>query len=440
METISALRSNTIRIWKHEGFQKYFKNTSWMFAGRIFSLAISFFVGIYIARYLGPMNYGLMNYAISFVGLFGFMASLGIDEIVNREIVKDHDLKDKIIGTAFFIKLFGSFSAIFSIFIISILTANDFFTFILIILFSLHYIPQAFNVIETYFQSQVLSKNVVKAQILSGLISAVLKLLVIFLNKGIFWLLFIYVFEIGLIALFLVIAFLKSGHHFKNWRFDKDIAKSLLSNSWPIILSSLSVGIYMKIDQVMINQLMNNESTGIYAVAVKLSEIFYIIPVIIASSVFPAIVSSLQISNEKFENRIRNLYFLMFWLSTFIAIVISLLSNQIVDILFGEQYQKSAIVLQIYTWTLITVSMGTVLGKYLITKNLTKVLLYTATLGAISNILLNIILIPRIGLTGAALSTIISYLITNISIILFKQSRPHFVIMLKSIFVINNKV
>ncbi|MFA7193551.1 MAG: flippase [Candidatus Paceibacterota bacterium] len=439
MKNLLAIKGKTTEIWRHQGFQKYFKNTGWLFAGRIFSLAISFFVGIYVARYLGPSNYGLMSFAISFVGIFGVLSSLGIDEIVNREIVKNHNIKDKIIGTAFFIKISGSVLAIFFIFLASFAITDEMFTLILIWLFSLHYVPQAFNVIETYFQSQVLSKKIVKAQILSGIISAVLKLGVILLNKGIFWLLFIYVVEIALVALFLIVAFLKSGHHFKNWKFDKKIALSLLRDSWPMILSGLSVGVYMKIDQIMINHFLNNEATGIYAISVKLSEIWYLIPTIIGASIFPAIINSLSVSNEKFESRLSKLYFVMFWSSLIFSAVVSIFAQKIITLLFGEQYIGATPVLQVYIWSLVAVSLGIVIGKYLIAKNLTKITLYTTIIGALLNIVLNIILIPKMGIAGAAYATIISYLVVNFSIVLFKDSRAHFLLITKSIFNLNYK-
>ncbi|MEI7513369.1 MAG: oligosaccharide flippase family protein, partial [bacterium] len=199
--------------WQHAGFQKYLKNTGWMFGGRFISLGISFFVGIYIARYLGPSNYGLLSYVTSFVGLFAFLASFGIDGIVSREIIKDHDKKDELIGTGFYIKIIGSLLAILSVFVISLFTTRDIFTLGLIWIFSLSFIPQAFNIVEIYFQSQVLSKKVVTAQVVSNVCSAILKLSVIFLNKGIFWLTLIFIVEASIYGAILLFNYRKFGNH-----------------------------------------------------------------------------------------------------------------------------------------------------------------------------------------------------------------------------------
>lgn len=422
-----------IKKWNHAGFQKYLKNTGWMFGGRMFNLCLSFFVGVYIARYLGPSNYGLLNYAISFVGLFSFLSSFGIEGIVSREIIKNNTPKDVLLGTSFFIKLFGSFVAITTIVIVSLLTTKDSFTLILIFLFSLSYIPQAFNVIETYFQSQVLSKNIVKAQFISALISTILKLCVIFLNKGVFWLLSIYIVETTLFALFLLIAFRKNGNYFTHWRFNKKIALNLLKDSWPLMLSSIAIGIYMKIDQVMIKSILGNEQVGIYAVAVKLSEAWYFVPMIITASLSPAIIKAKEISIELFNNRLSKLYFLMFWLSTSIALITTVLAYPIIKILFGNQYLAASTTLQIYVWAGIAVSLGVAVGQYILANNLMKITLYNTLLGAGINVVLNIILIPQMGINGAAIATLISYTLSTSGIFIFSKTRKHGLLMLKSI-------
>jgi len=419
--------------WAHAGFQKYLKNTSWMFFGRIFMLGISFLVGVYIARYLGPSNYGLLNYVTSFVGLFGFLASFGIDSIVSREIIKNHDKKDQIIGTGFYLKIFGGLLAIICVFIISFFTINDIFTLSLIWLFSLNFIPQAFNIIETYFQSQILSRKVVTAQIASNIISALLKIIIIILGKGIFWLMIIYIVETSIYALLLLLSFSKFGDYINKWKFNTDIAKNILKDSWPLMLSAVAFGVYMKIDQVMIKNMLGNEQTGIYAVAVKLSEIWYFIPSIICASIFPVIIKTITISKEFFENRMRKLYFLMFWLAFAIALLTTLFSHLIISVLFGVEYLKAATVLQIYIWAGIGVFWGVAINQYLLASNLTKISFYNTLTGAVINIILNMILIPKMGINGAAIATVISYTLATFGIFISKKSRGHGLLILKSI-------
>ena len=415
------------------GFQKYFKNTGWLFFGRVFMLGISFFVGAYIARYLGPSNYGLLNYVVSFVGLFAFLASFGVESIVSREIIKDHSKKDEIIGTAFYIKLTGSLIAIASVFLVSIFITKDIFTLGLIWLFSLNFIPQSFNILETYFQSQVLSKKVVFAQIISNLVSTLLKIICLTQNKGIFWLTVIFIIETSVYAALLLFSFRKFGNHIRKWRFNKNIALSLLRDSWPLMLSAIAISIYMDIDQVMIKNMLGNEQAGIYAVAVKLSEVWYFIPSIICASVFPAIVNAMKTSKELFESRLKKLYFTMFWISFGIALFTTVFSRLIIVILFGSKYLGAISTLQIYVWGGIGVSLGIAVGQYIISNNLTRIGLLNTIWGAILNIGLNLILIPRIGIKGGAIATVVSYTIATFGIFFYKKTRGHGILVIKSI-------
>lgn len=420
-------------VFEHGGFKKYFFNTGWLLLGRIFSLGISFLIGVYIARYLGPAHYGLFSYVISFVGLFAFLTSFGIDGIVNREIIKNPDNTNEITGTAFYIKIIGSLLAIFSVFVVSFFTVKDPFTLLLICLFSFSFIPQAFNVIEIYFKSQVLAKKIATAQILASIISTLLKILCIVLGKGIFWLVIIFVIEAFIYASISIFLFTKIGNHLKKWKFNFSRAKLILKDSWPLMFAIIAVGVYMKIDQVMIKNILGNEQAGIYAVAVKLSELWYFVPTLICASVFPALTKAMNISKDFFENRIKKLYFLMFWLSFFIALVTTFFAHWIIKIIFGIPYLGATGTVQIYVWAGISVSLGIVIGQYWLVNNFTKIYFYTTLMGAIVNIAINIILIPRMGINGAAIATLISYTVVVFGLFVFKKTRNHGFLMLKSI-------
>jgi len=420
-------------ILNHEGFKRYFANTGWLFFGQMFSLITSFFIGVWLVRYLGPEKYGLFNYVISFVGLFAFLSSFGIDSITGREIIKDYNKKDEIIGTGFYMKILGGALAVVIVFIVSLITTKDFFTLELIWIFSFNFILQAFNIIESYFQSQVLSKKVVTAQIISGMISTILKILCIVLSKGILLLVIICLVETSVYVSVLIFSFKRLGNHIKKWKFNINIAKSLLKDSWPLMLSSVAIGIYMKIDQVMIKNMLGNEQSGIYAVAVKLSEVWYFVPTLICTSLSPAIIKAMSISKELFEGRMKKLYFLMFWLAVLVAFFMTIFAYPIIKLLFGTPYIEAVTALKIYVWAGIGVSLGVAVAQYIIANNLTKITFYNTMLGALLNVVLNILLIPRMGINGAALATLISYTLAMFGIFIFRESRSQGFLILKSI-------
>lgn len=437
--TVDFISNSLSDIGTKEGFKKYLKNTGWLFIGKISGMIASFFVGVYVARYLGPSQYGLLSYAVSFAGLFSIFTSLGIDSILNRELVSHPEEKDELLGSGFMIKIIGSIIAIMSIVISLFFIKTDILTNTLILISASTFIFSAFGVIDIYFQSQVLAKNTVKIQIMSLIITTILKLLFIFLNFGIIYFAIVYLIDIFIISIGFVLSYKKTGQKIFKWKVKKDLIIMLLKNSWPMILSGAAITIYMKIDQVMITNMLGNEANGLYSVAVKLSEVWYFIPALICSSIFPSIVQAKKGNPIMYENRLKKLYSLMFYLSVSIAIIISSFSGIIITSLFGNEYLGAINVLKIHIWAGVGVFIGYALSQYMIIENYTKIFLYTTIIGAIINIILNIILIPKIGIVGAAIATAVSYILQSLSIIFFKKTKNQLKILLKSIFLLKNE-
>jgi len=405
-------------IFKHNGFRRYFINTGWMFLGQIFSLIVSFFIGVWIARYLGPENYGILNYAVAFVGLFGFIASLGIDSILNRELIKTPEKRDVLLGTAFKLKVVGGIAAL-ALAVISILMSQTTLLIqFLVIIFSFNFILQAINVISIYFQSKVESKNNVKVSIISTLISSVLKVGVILLDKGVIWIMLVYILDFVWQWINFVYVYKRQGLKIRDWKFDNDLAKKILKNSWPLILAQAAGYIYLKVDQVIIGLMLGNYEVGLYAVAVKVTEIWYFIPSIICSSLFPAIINAKLTDVKAYKKRLSNLYVLMFILSLIIAITITFLAKPIMTVLFGNNYLESVAILKIYIWSSVGLFLTVAVNQYLISENSVKTIFWFNFLSMIINIGLNIWLIPLIGLLGAAWATLISYFVIPISVLI----------------------
>jgi O-antigen/teichoic acid export membrane protein len=412
--------------WAHAGFQKYLRNTSWLLLSRIVSLAISFFVGAYIARYLGPQNYGSLNYIVSFVGLFSFIASMGVDSILVRDLVKYPEKRDLLMGTSFVLKFFGGLLAILITAVASTFLSADPLTRMFIFFFSFTLIIQAVGVTESFFQANVLAKKSVTVQISASIISAFLKLVCIGLGAGLFSFIFLYIIESILGAIGLLIAYKSMKLSLFSWKFDKTLAISLLKDSWPLLLSGATAIISLRLDQVMIGKLLGSYSAGIYAVAVKLSEMWYFIPGLIISSVLPAIINSKRVSESLHYSRYRKLYTIMFILPLLLSLGISFVAEPLIHILFGYAYNASVPILIIYIWSGIPIFLWSVLGQVLIIENNTKIHFFITTTGALLNIILNIVLIPTLGIPGAAYATLISYTFIILVAFIFKPTRTHF--------------
>ncbi len=414
------------------GFKKYFVNTGWLFFENILGMAVTFLVGVYVVRYLGPANFGLLSYAGSFVGLFVALATLGLDGIVVRELVKDEKNRDELLGTTFILKIIGSVLLLGIITILVNFTKNDSLTNLLIFIIAIGTVFQSFNVINFYFQSKVLSKYTVFVNVFSTILCAFIKLLLIYFNMGLIYFAMVTLLQSIILASGFVAMYIKQKLNLFSWRPKLDLAKKLLGDSWPLILSGISISIYMKIDQVMIKNMLDAKAVGNYAVAVRISELWYFIPMAITNSVFPAIINAKKISEKLYYERLQKLYTLMTWLAIGIALPMTFLANDIIRILFGIQYQSASGVLRIYVWAGVFVFLGVASSQYLLAENYTKISFLTTFMGAVINIILNIILISKLGINGAAIATVISYFVSVFLIVLVPKTYKNSILMFKS--------
>jgi len=405
----------------HSGYKRYFLNTSWMFGGQLFSLLISFFVSTWVARYLGPQNYGILSYSTAFVGIFSFISSLGIDGILNRDLINTPEKRDQLMGTSFYLKLIGGTVAFFVSVISVLIFQSDPLIKLLVILFSFSFILQSFNIIGNYFNAEVKAKNNVKTVLFATVISSTLKVFTILLGKGIIWIILIYLLDVLWQGIGFIVSYNNYCLKIKNWNFDKNLAIKILKNSWPLMFASAASFIYLKIDQVMIGSILGNYEVGIYAAAAKLAEVWYFIPGIICTSLFPAIINAKKTGIDLYRNRLKKLYILMIIISVAMAIPITILAKPIIYTLFGSGYMESVNILRIYIWSSIGLFLSVAIGQYLVTENSVKTIFILNLITMVINIILNLIFIPIWGLVGSAFATLISYFIIPIYVFGIKK-------------------
>lgn len=428
---------NTKINFSSEAFKKYFANTSWMLAEKVVRSFIAFFVGIYLARYLGPNQYGLLSYAISFAGLFSSFANLGMDQIVVRELVKYPEKKDTILGTVFRLRIVGSFVAIFLVTITAYLIKEPTYNLTLILIISSATIFQSLGVVELFYQSRVEAKKNVYAQSTSFFITSILKILLIIFEQPLLYFAIVHLTEFILLSIGYYIVYRTNNLSLSDWKYNGKTAVSLFKDSWPLVLSGVVIIIYMKIDQVMIKNLMTVTDVGYYAVAVKLCEAWYFVAITISTSLFPAIVNAKAINESLYLSRLQKLYDILALIAIGIAIPVTLFSDFIIQILFGSQYQPAASVLSIYIWAALATFLGVASSQYLISENLTKLAFWRTLLGMIVNVIMNLILIPVYGINGAAISTLVSFSVSVFAIYFDKKSRLQFFMMMRAVLLIN---
>jgi O-antigen/teichoic acid export membrane protein len=379
-----------------------------MFFEQMLRMMTGLLVGVWVARYLGPTQYGLFGYAIAFAALFSSIAKLGLDNIVVRDLVYEPLKRNTLMGTAFYLKLFGAIAMLGVIAVAIQFTTNDAVTNLYIFIIAAGAIFQSVEVVDFYFQSRVLSNIISICKLAQLLISSVIKIYLIVISAGLFWFVLVSLIDQIMLSIALFVAYKrqKLGGFFNH--FNWIVARKMLRDSWPLILSGLVIVIYMRIDQVMIKEMLGEKEVGVYTAAVRLSEIWYFIPTLITSSMFPSIINAKKDSNEQYSSRLQKIFTFLVWVSIFIAFLVTLLGNWLVIFLYGVEYQEASQALMIHTWGGVFVALGVASASWYVAENLQRYAFYRTASGAVLNIFLNLVLIPKYGISGAAIATVIA--------------------------------
>lgn len=422
------------RISHRPNLVKIVDNLSWLFVDKLLRMGVGLLVWVWVARYLGPEQFGLFSFASAFVGMFGAVAGLGLQSIVVRDIVRDPACKEETLGSAAVLQLLGgllSYGCVLgSIFW---LRPDDTLAKLLVVVLGSIMLFRFSDVALYWFESQVLSKYIVWVQNGCFLIFAAIKVGLIVSNAPLLAFAWATAAEALIVALLILVMLGLRGPKLQQLRFSLLRAKTLLVDSWPLLLSSIAIMVYMKIDQIMLGQMLGDDAVGIYSAALRISEVWYFIPMMIVASVFPAILEAKKRDAGQYLQRLQRLYDLMVWLSIAIALPMTFISTPIVVALFGSAYADSGPVLAIHIWASVFVFLGVASSQWFVAENRQILSFQRTVLGAVINIALNYILIPKFGVLGAAYATVLAQAsVCFFYDLLQKETRPMFVMKLKS--------
>jgi PST family polysaccharide transporter len=412
-------------IAQRPGVQKIIANTGWLFVDKFAMLACGFLVGALVARYLGPEQYGIYNYALAFVALFAPLVEVGLRDIIIRDVLRAPEDKDEILGTAFVLQLAGSLLALLlAIGIGQITGPEDSLTRWLVAILATRFAFQALSDTPDYwFQSKVQSKYTVWARNIALVLMAVVRIGLVFSGAPLIAFAWAALCEVLVFTVVLLAFHRLSGQILTTWRVSFPRAKRLLKNSWPLLISAFSITVYMKIGQVMLGNMVDKQTLGLYAAAARLSELWYFIPVAIASSFYPAIISSRENhSGAVYRKRIQLLFDIMAGISYAIVVPLVLLAPILVETLFGSYYAKAGPILRVQAWILLFTPLGIVRSRWLMVEDMVRFSMLVTILGAITSVALNFVLIPRYGAMGVAAAVTLSQVVsTYLSSLLSKR-------------------
>jgi len=407
---ISILAVLRRRIAHRPNLVKIVDNIGWLFFDKLLRMGAGLFVGVWVARYLGPEQFGLLSFAQAFTGLFGAIAALGLQGIAVRDIVRNPDCTRETLGTAAVLQLMGGLVAYLLILVvISYLRSDDAIARTVVAILCSIMLLEASKVAVFWFESQVQSKYTVWVQNSVFLVFAAVKVALILQQATLIAFVWATLVEAVVVAFILLSVMSLRGPALSTLRLSVGRAKSLLRDSWPLVFSAIAIMIYMKIDQIMLGQMVGDEAVGIYSAATRISEVWYFIPMAITASVFPAILEAKTRSEDQYYARLQKLYDVMTLISVGVALPMTFLSTLIVASLFGEAYVEAGPVLAIHAWAAVFVFLGVASSQWFLSENRQILSLQRTALGAIANVMLNLWLIPVYGAMGAALATVLSY-------------------------------
>lgn len=422
-----------------QAFDKYLKNTGWLLMARVGSLLIKMLVtAVVLPNYLGDAQTGILNYPLVLVSFFVAASSLGTDSLVTRELLVHPQQHHTILGSAFRLRLFAGFAAIPLIYLAYLFIAYYApeppaapLNYVAIV--SLMCVAQSVNIIDCYFQSIAKGKFIMYVQVGANLLSALLKLVLILSDAPLTAFVWMLLADAILLSLGYLYVYRAQRHNPFHWKFDRAVALNLLKHSWPLALSSVFVTLYMKIDQLMLDAFWGKSALGVYATVVTLSEGWYFFPMALVAALFPALMHARRDDPARYQKRLQQLYELMVIISVGIALIITFAAPYIYQWLYKPEFYIGAPTLAIHIWAGVFVFLGTASGQYLIAESLTRISFLRTAIGALTNVLLNLWLLPRYGMNGAAVATLLAYFISTFSVLLIPRTRQHGFSMLKAL-------
>lgn len=411
-----------------------------MLFDRIIRLGGGFLVMVLLARYLGPESFGWLSYSMAVVAMVTVIAGAGLNDILVKHLVELKVESGVTIGTALLLQFIASLVAV----IVAIIVAFSFQgenspTSTLIVILTLPLILHVSCVARGWFESRLESRYVVLSEIPVFIVMALLKLALIFVNAPLMLIASIIAVEAILMSIAIIFVFLKKSRILPKLGLSLLHMSRLLKESFPLFLSGVAIIIYMRTDQIMIAHMVGMAEVGVYSAALLFSESWYVLPIIFAASVFPGVLRNKLQFNKKFRNKnllisVQHQFDCIVAVGLILAVMITLVSPLLVVWFFGHDYVSAIDVLQIHIWTVVFVSLGVLGSKYMISIGLQKEIFNRTAICLSINVLLNFLVIPRYGVTGAAFTTLFTHFLSGFMIdIINTKTRPLFWIKFNSL-------
>lgn len=388
-------------------------NLIWATAGKVTTMLSGLVIGVLVARYLGPEQFGLMNWVISFVFLFQTISIFGLDLIEVREEAAHPDDYNKVIGTAFGIRLILSIVSVLLCIGTCFIMDKDAETTLLVTIYSVSVVANTLSVIRNYFFAIVQNKRVVQSEISRTLLGMTIKVVLLYIHASLLWFVVATMFDTVLLASGYIVSYKAEVGRIRQWTFSRDYAWYLIRESAPLVLCHAAVMVYQRIDQVMIGEMIDEANVGYFSVATRFVEILLFIPMILAQTISPVLTKVRTQDEAEYYRKSQQFMNLSLWLSLLAAVCTSAISYWLIFYLFGEAYMPAVIILQIMSFKVVSLALSNTAGSMIVIEGLQKYAVGRDVLGCAVCVLLNWYLLPRYGVVAAAVISIISNVVAG---------------------------
>lgn len=406
------------------GLQLAAANSGWLLFDRLTRAFLGLLVGAWVARYLGPAQFGLLAYVLAFIALFQAVANLSNDAIVVREVCRDVRASGEILGTLLAMRICAGVACWAAVVACAaVFSPGDTQILWMTVIVGGVLVFQAADSVDLWFQSQSQSRRTVAAKLTAYLVSSGIKVVLILAEAPLEAFACVTAFEALACALGLWVAYRGMPTPTAWFRFAPR-ARSLLIESWPFILSGVSIAVYSRVDQIMVKEILGDRSLGVYAAALPLAQFWQLVPMTLAISLAPFVARRKQTDEASYQRALVLIFRAFFYLGVVIAAVTFAVSNLLVRLLFGAEFSEAADILNILGVANVFCFLGIAHGLWLVNEKRFAVRLYGTLLASLLAVALNYVLLPRLGVVGAAWAAIAAQAVATflINLMLDRQS------------------
>ena len=418
---------------------KVSRNAGWLIGGNIVYKLIAFMVGIWTARYLGPSNYGLINYALAYTTFFFSLSSLGLNSIIVKEFIDYPDQEGETMGTVLVLQGAASFISLIVIcLIVFIVDFGEALTFVVTFLCSLGLFFQMMDSLKYWFQSKLESKYCAIATTVAYIITSLYKIVLLVKGANVAW--FAFATSVDYICVAIILFVLYKRKNGPKLKFSLIKAKTMMKSSYHYILAGLMASIYAATDRLMLKQLIDEASVGYYGTAVSICNVWVFILAAIIDSFYPVIMELNKTNKTGYEKKNRQLYAIIFYCSVFVGVMMTVFAELGIKILYGTSYLPAVLPLRIITWYTAFSYLGVARNAWMVCEEKQKYLTPLYAGAAIINVILNYMLIPKFGASGAAMASLLTQISTIFVFpVIIKEMRPNVKLMTEAIALKNIK-